>query len=78
MIDIKHLTKPRQALVTLALDHGYNITRHGNNEIFILKGRTCRSRGVVIFEDGQIIRTDVRLDLVRPMTIEEAKKHLRL
>ena len=75
-MNLEHLSKQRRAFVLKAKDAGYNITQHGNNEIFILKGKTCRSKGCMVFEDGKIMRNDTQLDLIKPMTIKEAETHL--
>jgi hypothetical protein len=77
-IKLDHLSKQRKDLVQGAEAKGYNITQHGNNEIFILKGGTCRSRGVILFEDGSIFRTDIRFDIAKPLTVKDAKKHLEI
>jgi hypothetical protein len=75
---IDHLSPAKQGIVNAAMEAGYNATQHGNNEIFLLKGRTTQSKGVIGWGDGQITRADTRLDLAKPMTIIDAKKHLAI
>ncbi len=76
--DLQHLSAPKQALVAAAQKQGYNITSCGNREVFVLKGVSCRSRGLMITEDGTIMRTDLPHDLKATMTLADAKKHLHL
>ncbi len=76
--DVTHLSPAKQALVIAASAQGYNIRQCGNHEIFILKGVSCRSRGVMITEDGTILRNGLRHDLKTSMTMADVRKHLRL
>jgi hypothetical protein len=75
-IKLDHLSKPRQKLVKMAEENGYNITQCGNNEIIIRKGKTARSKGVMIFEDGGIFRNGIEFSLIKPMTIKETETYL--
>ena len=75
---IDHLSPAKQAIVNAAIQAGYNARQCGNNEIFLLKGKTAKSKGVIVWENGQITRADVRLDLAKSMTIKEVNKHLAI
>jgi hypothetical protein len=77
-INLDHLSKPRQEFVKLAESDGYNVSQCGNNEIFILRGKTIKSKGVLIFEDGSIFRSGLDLNLAKPMSLKDAKAFLEL
>lgn len=78
IVNTSHLTKARHNIVNDAICKGYNAHQVGNKEIYILKGKTCKSRGVIIFEDGSIFRSGMDLGLVKKMTVKDTRKHLRL
>lgn len=75
-LDLSHLSPIKRAFVLKALAKGYNVTQHGNSELFILKGKTAKSRGVMMFGNGTIYRTDVRLDIAKALTVLDAETHL--
>jgi hypothetical protein len=75
---IDHLSKPKQKMVSDSISKGLNLNQCGNNEIFILTGKTGKSRGVLIFEDGTITRTGIDSKISKNLTISDARKLLRI
>ena len=79
-MNTEHLSLAKRQLVKSALIAGYTATQAAlaGRAIFLFKGKTTQSRGVIIWENGMITRADVRLDLATAMTIADTKKHLAL
>jgi hypothetical protein len=66
----------RTQLIQKALDAGLQVRQQGPHIVIRRTGRGAAE--VVLYDDGTILRNDMRLDLARPMTVKDTAAHLKL
>mgnify|MGYP003646410782 CR=1 FL=1 len=53
---------------------GWNVYSNGPESIRVLREKTCKSYGLIFWEDGTATRADVRLDLAKAIRTEKAMR----
>lgn len=71
------MIRNRTQLIEAARTAGLNVIAERTRTI-LRTGKTARSLGVVVCEDGTIYRSDVHLDLATRMRLADAVKFLKL